>query len=51
MVHELLHELFQWHAIHEVLHFLSACVGSFFGTWAFFAIVQRRKVEMKSRID
>jgi len=45
MVHEVLHELFQWHYIHEVLHLLSGCVGSFFGTWAYFGTLQRRRTE------
>jgi hypothetical protein len=45
MVHEILHELFQWHAIHEVLHLLSGCVGSFFGTWVYFVTIHRRRIE------
>ena len=45
MVHEFLHELFQWHGIHEVLHLLSGCVGSFFGTWVYFLTIQRRRIE------
>jgi hypothetical protein len=45
MVHEILHELFQWHSIHEILHLLSGCVGSFLGTWAYFLIFQRRRIE------
>jgi hypothetical protein len=38
-----LHEIFQVHYIHEVLHLLSGVVGSFFGTWAYFASVHRRR--------
>ena len=49
MVHEILHELFQWHSIHEILHLLSGCVGSFFGTWAYFLIFHRRGIEKESR--
>jgi hypothetical protein len=45
MVHEILHELFQWHSIHEILHLFSGCVGSFLGTWAYFLIFQRRRIE------
>jgi hypothetical protein len=43
MVHEVLHEFFQVHGIHEMLHLLSGVVGSFFGTWGYFALIQRRK--------
>ena len=35
--------MFQVHYIHEVLHLLSGIVGSFFGTWAYFALVQKRQ--------
>jgi hypothetical protein len=42
MIHDLLHQLFQVHYIHEVLHLLSGCVGSFIGTWAYFAFFQKR---------
>jgi len=45
MVHEILRELSQWHFIHEALHFLSACVGAFIGTWTYFLIFQRRRIE------
>jgi hypothetical protein len=38
-----LHELFQWHYIHEVLHLLSGFFGSLLGTWTYFAIIQKRK--------
>jgi hypothetical protein len=43
MIQSTLHLLAQY--IHEVLHLLSGCVGSFFGTWAYFLIAQRRKIE------
>ena len=43
MIQDTLHQLFQMHYIHEVLHLLSGCVGSFFGTWAYFSIAQRRR--------
>jgi hypothetical protein len=45
MIHDTLHELFQAHYIHEVLHLLSGCVGSFFGTWAYFRIFRKRRIE------
>jgi hypothetical protein len=45
MIHNTLHEVFQMHYIHEVLHLLSGCVGSFIGTWAYFRMVRRRGVE------
>jgi hypothetical protein len=51
MVQETLHELFQWHYIHEILHLLSGCVGSFFGTWAYFSIIQRRRIEEEPKTD
>ena len=38
-----LHDIFQVHYIHEILHLLSGCVGSFFGTWAYFAFVHKPK--------
>jgi hypothetical protein len=41
MIHELFHELFQVHSIHEILHLLSGCVGSFFGTWAYFLFIHK----------
>jgi hypothetical protein len=44
MIHDTLHELYQARYIHEALHFLSACVGSFVGTWAYF-FFRRRGVE------
>jgi hypothetical protein len=44
MVHEILHQLFQWHYIHEILHLLSGCVGSFLGTWVYFLTFQRRRI-------
>lgn len=43
MIHATLHQLFQVRYIHEVLHLLSGCVGSFFGTWAYFAMARRRR--------
>lgn len=45
MIQNTLHQLFQVHYIHEVLHLLSGVVGSFFGTWAYFLILQRRRIE------
>jgi hypothetical protein len=42
MIQSTLHQLFQVHYIHEVLHLLSGCVGSFFGTWAYFRYVHKR---------
>jgi len=33
----MLHEIFQWHYIHEVLHLISGCIGSYIGTWAYLA--------------
>ncbi len=44
MIHDLLHQLFQVHYIHEILHLLSGCVGSFLGTWAYFKTVQKREL-------
>lgn len=38
-----LHQLFQWHYIHEVLHLLSGCVGSFAGTWFCIRMANRRR--------
>jgi len=49
MIHDMLHELFQRQNIHQVFHLLSGCVGSFFGTWAYFSIFQRRGAEKESR--
>jgi hypothetical protein len=43
MIHDVLHQLFQAHYVHEVLHLLSGCVGSFLGTWACFSMLQRRR--------
>jgi hypothetical protein len=43
MIKDTLHQLFQMHYIHEVLHLLSGCVGSFIGTWAYFSTIQRRR--------
>jgi hypothetical protein len=48
MIHDTLHQLFQLHYIHEVLHLLSGCVGSFFGTWAYFRITQRRALDRQN---
>lgn len=36
MIQSTLHQLFLGSYIHEVFHFLSGCVGSFFGTWGYF---------------
>ncbi|MFZ0747050.1 MAG: hypothetical protein WAM85_21790 [Terracidiphilus sp.] len=48
MIHDTLHQLFQVHYIHEILHLLSGCVGSFFGTWGYFAMVQRREANKRN---
>jgi hypothetical protein len=45
MIHDTLHQLFQWHYIHEVLHLLSDCVGSFIGTWFYFAKFQKGRAK------
>jgi len=44
-----LHELFQWHYIHEILHLMSGCLGSFLGTWAYFSFVEKRKEKRVSQ--
>jgi hypothetical protein len=41
MIQDTLHQLFQVRYIHEVLHLVSGCVGSFFGTWAYFRFIQK----------
>jgi hypothetical protein len=43
MIHDVLHQLFQVHYIHEILHLFSGAFGSFLGTWAYFALIQKRK--------
>jgi hypothetical protein len=43
MIEGALHQMFQVHYIHEILHLLSGCVGSFIGTWAYFLICRRPK--------
>jgi len=43
MIQSTLHQIFQMHYIHEVLHLLSGCVGSFIGTWAYFSMIQKRR--------
>lgn len=41
---DVLHQLFhQVHYIHEILHLLSGVVGSFVGTWAYFALRERKR--------
>jgi hypothetical protein len=40
-----LHQLFQWHYIHEMLHLLSGVVGSFLGTWAYFRMRDKKALE------
>ncbi len=45
MIQSTLHQLFQMHYIHEVLHLLSGCVGSFIGTWAYFLIFRTPKID------
>jgi hypothetical protein len=47
MIKEVLHEMFQVHYIHEILHLLSGCVGSFLGTWACFWMMQRREKKQR----
>jgi hypothetical protein len=42
-MHQFLHELFQVRYIHEMLHLLSGVVGSFVGTWGYFAMRERKK--------
>jgi hypothetical protein len=49
MIHDTLHQIFQEHYIHEVLHLLSGCVGSFIGTWAYFSYFERTKSVRESR--
>lgn len=39
---ELLHQVFQVHYVHEILHLLSGVVGSFLGTWGYFRMVNRK---------
>jgi hypothetical protein len=43
VIQSTLHEIFQVHYIHEVLHLLSGFAGSFFGTWAYFAFIHKPK--------
>ena len=45
MIQDTLHQLFQVRYIHEVLHLLSGCIGSFIGTWAYLSIFQKRRIE------
>jgi hypothetical protein len=45
MIQETLHQILMMHYIHEVLHLLSGCVGSFFGTWAYFRIFRGHGIE------
>lgn len=42
VIHDFLHELFQVHYIHEILHLLSGVAGSFLGTWGYFRMRERR---------
>jgi hypothetical protein len=42
VVHDFLHQLFQVHYIHEVLHLLSGVAGSFLGTWGYFKMANKR---------
>jgi len=49
VIHGVLHELFQMHYIHEILHLLSGCVGSFIGTWAYFGMARRRASSLPSK--
>jgi hypothetical protein len=48
MIQEVLHEMFQVHYIHEILHLMSGCIGSFFGTWACLRMMQRREKKQSS---
>ncbi|HLY43251.1 MAG TPA: hypothetical protein VKR52_18715 [Terracidiphilus sp.] len=43
MLQSFLHDVFQLHYIHEVLHLLSGCAGSFIGTWAYLSRYEKRK--------
>lgn len=43
MLKDFLHQLFQVHYIHEILHLLSGTVGSFLGTWAYFKMLNRKR--------
>lgn len=45
MIESVLHQIFQVHYIHEVLHLLSGVVGSFLGTWAYFRFVRRPRAD------
>jgi hypothetical protein len=49
MIQGTLHQLFQAHYIHEILHLLSGCLGSFLGTGAYFWTFQRRIITKKTR--
>ena len=42
MIQDILHQLFQVHYIHELLHLLSGCIGSFLGTWIYFLSLRKR---------
>ena len=44
MIHDFLHQLFQIHYIHEILHLLSGVVGSYLGTWAYFRVKRGKAV-------
>ena len=43
---DFLHQLFQVHYIHEILHLLSGVLGSFLGTWGYFKMVEKRRKKL-----
>lgn len=48
MIPDLIHQLFQVRYIHEILHLLSGCVGSFLGTWTYFLISRKRRIKKRT---
>jgi hypothetical protein len=45
VMHDFLHQLFQVHYIHEILHLLSGVVGSYLGTRAYFMTRRGKPLE------
>jgi hypothetical protein len=43
VIEGILHQLFQVHYIHELLHLLSGFIGSFLGTWFYFLSFRKRR--------
>jgi membrane protein DedA with SNARE-associated domain len=39
----IIHRLMSYPHIHEILHFLSACIGAFVGCWLYFLVADRSK--------